>query len=79
MTIAGHKVLRLNRLSERVVGDCYASWITLCETDDPNSYHKWVTWVVIARPNGFCAESGHYFRADDWEKAVGNYDKRGGW
>lgn len=79
MTIAGHTVIRCKRLTERVVGDCYATWITLCETNDPTSYHKWVTWVVIARPDGFHAESGHYFIRDEREKAVGNYERRGGW
>jgi hypothetical protein len=79
MTIAGHTVLRLKRLTERVVGDTYASWIVLCETTDPKSYHKWVTWIAYANETGFHAESGHYFQADEWEMAVGSYDRRGGW
>ena len=79
MTIAEHKILRCNRLSERVVGDSYATWITLCEATDPTSYHKWVTWIVVARPEGFRAESGHYFTDGEYEKAFGNYESRGGW
>jgi len=79
MTVAGHTVIRCKRLTERVVGDTYATWITLCESPDRSAYHKWVTWVVIARPEGFVAESGHYFTYDEREKAVGNYERRGGW
>lgn len=79
MTVAGHKVLRCKRLSERVIGDCYATWIALCEAQG-NEYHKWTTWIVIARDSGFLAESGHYFmEIDGIEKAVGSYEKRGGW
>lgn len=79
MEIANHKVLRCKRLSERVVGETYASWVALCEAQE-NEYHKWVTWTVIAREDGFIAESGHYFmEIDGIEKAVGSYEKRGGW
>lgn len=79
MIIAGHKVLRCKRVSERVVGETYASWIALCEAQG-DEYHKWVTWTVIAREKGFIAESGHYFmEIDGIEKAVGSYEKRGGW
>ncbi len=79
MKISGHTVLRCKRLTERVVGETYASWIVLCETDDPGSYHKWVTWIAYANSTGFHAESGHYFPSSEWEQAVGSYDKRGGW
>lgn len=79
MEVAGHTVLRCKQLRERIVGDTYASWIALLETNDSTSYHRYVTWVVIARPDGWLAESGHYFTDDDFERAVGDYDMRGGW
>jgi len=77
MIIANHRVLRCKRLSERVVGENYASWVVLCQAEG-NEYHKWVTWTVIARPDGFLAQSGHYFMEDDIEGAVRSYEKRGG-
>lgn len=79
MVIADHTILRCKRLTERIVGDSYATWITLCESNDKKSYHRWVTWVVVAREDGFRAEAGSYYPATDWERAVGSYDKRGGW
>ena len=79
MEISGHTVLRCKQLRERIVGDTYASWIALLETTDPSSYHRYVTWVVIARPDGWLAESGNYFCSDELERAVGNYERRGGW
>lgn len=79
MIIARHKVLRCKRVSERVIGDSYASWVVLAEAQG-DEYHKWVTWFVVARKDGFLAESGHYFmEIDGIEKAVGSYEKRGGW
>lgn len=79
MIIAHHKVLRCKRLSERIIGESYATWVVLCEAQGAE-YHKWVTWIVAATPSGFSAESGHYFmEIDGIEKAVGSYEKRGGW
>lgn len=77
--VEGHKVLRCNRLTERVVGDCYASWIALVETTNANDYHKYATMVIVARPDGWLAESGRYFVGGDYEKAYGDYERRGGW
>ena len=75
-TVAGHKVLRCKRISERVEGDTYASWVALCDSMG-NESHRYVTWLVYAGPDGFRAESGHYFlEDDDYESAVGDYDKR---
>lgn len=79
MEIAGHTVLRCKQLRERIVGDTYASWIALLEANDRTSYHRYVTWVVIARPDGWLAESGNYFIDGEIERAVGNYERRGGW
>jgi len=77
MTVAGHTVIRCKRLTERsLVGETYATWITLCEYPDQDRHHKWVTWLVIARPEGFTAESGHYFTHDEREEAIGNYERR---
>jgi hypothetical protein len=78
-TIAStHKVVSCTRISERVEGDSYASWVALCENTVPYSYHKWVTWIIAARPEGWSAGSGHYFRPDEWESALANYETRGG-
>lgn len=77
MVVADHTILYCTRQGERVIGETYASWIVLAETTE-REYHKWVTWRVVATERGFFAESGHYFTADDWENAYGNYEKRGG-
>lgn len=76
--VSDHKVLRCNRLTERIEGETYASWVALCEAPE-YEYHKWVTWVVVAHSSGFIAESGRYFVGGDYEKAYGDYERRGGW
>lgn len=77
--VNGHKVLRRERHTEYVEGSTYASWIALLENTDKRAYHRYVTWLVIAGPEGFFAESGNYFAYDEYEKAYGNYEYRTGW
>jgi hypothetical protein len=79
MSISDHTVLRCKRLTERVVGDTYSSWIALCQANNKGSHHKYVTWIISARPEGFLAEAGHYFLSNEIERSVGDYEARGGW
>jgi hypothetical protein len=57
----GGIVLECEKQRERVVGDTYASWKALCFLPQ-NNFTPFVVWTVIARPNGFVAESGEYRR-----------------
>ena len=51
-------VVAHTKRSERVVGDCYATWVALCVEE--TAFHPYVIWTVVARPEGFYAESGDY-------------------
>lgn len=57
-------ILDLVKRSERVVGDCYASWLVLVERD---SSHRdpFVVWTLVARPEGWHLESGTYCRTEE--------------
>jgi hypothetical protein len=57
-------ILDLVKRTERVVGDCYASWTVLFERD---SSHRdpWVVWNLIARPDGWMVESGSYCMTEE--------------
>ena len=44
----------LVKQSERVVGDCFASWTV-----------PWVVWRLIARPDGWVLESGTYCMTEE--------------
>lgn len=52
-------ILDLVKRSERVVGDCYASWLVLVERDRSHR-DPFVVWTLIARPEGWHLESGTY-------------------
>jgi len=69
----GGIVLECERKGERVVGETYASWKALCFLPQ-NNYTPFVVWTVIARPNGFSAETGEYERT--LEDALPTYQKR---
>lgn len=71
----GATILALTKQTERVVGDCYASWVTLCYKSGTD-YHPFVVWTVIARPDGFSAQTGDY--AYTLAEAMKYYEKRGG-
>jgi len=69
----GGIVLECERKGRRVVGETYASWKALCFLPQ-NNYTPFVVWTVIARPNGFSAETGEYERT--LEDALPTYQKR---
>lgn len=67
-------VIASTKRADTVPGDTYATWITICCKE--GEYHPYVVWTVIARPEGFAAESGDY--CSTLEQAVTMYKKRGG-
>lgn len=54
----------LVKQSERVVGDCFASWTVLFERDASNR-DPWVVWRLIARTEGWVLESGTYCMTEE--------------
>lgn len=76
--MVGHPIKRMviayTKRNDRVVGDVYASWITICINKE--ELHPYVVWTVIARPEGFVSESGDY--CSTLEDALKAYKKRGG-
>ena len=67
-------VVAYTKKSDRIPGDSYATWIAICCKQD--EFHPYVVWTIVARPEGFAAESGDYcFNID---QAVQAYKKRGG-
>lgn len=76
-TIVNHTavVLLCKKKFDRVVGDCFASWLAIC-FDGSNPIHPYVVWNVIARPEGFHAEHGDYRKT--LTDAVDAYEARGG-
>ena len=66
INVNGHDLLihDLVKRSERVIGDCFASWLVLVERD---SSHRdpWVVWSLIASPNGWTLESGSYCMTEE--------------
>lgn len=68
-------VVELTKLTERVVGDCFATWIAVCVRSD-NDFHPYAVWQVVARPEGFSAGSGNYART--LQEATKYYHNRGG-
>ena len=71
----GATILALTKQTERIVGDSYASWTTVCYKSG-SDYHPFVVWTVIARPDGFMAETGNY--AFTLTEAMKYYENRGG-
>jgi hypothetical protein len=67
-------VIAYTKKSERVPGDCYAVWVTICHKE--GEHHPFVVWDVIARPEGFAAEHGDY--CFTLQEAITAYKKRGG-
>lgn len=67
-------VVNCTKLRNRVVGDVYASWVAVCVRE--HNLHPFVVWTVIARPEGFIAESGDY--CETLENALSFYEARGG-
>ena len=67
-------VIAKTKLWDRVPGDTYAGWVTICMKD--LEYHPYVVWYVYAHPNGFFAETGTY--CSTLTEAIENYKRRGG-
>ncbi|MEY4332669.1 MAG: hypothetical protein RLZZ196_1407 [Bacteroidota bacterium] len=67
-------VIASTKKTDRVPGDSYATWVAICCKE--GEYHPYVVWTVIARPEGFAAETGDYCSTLD--EAVTIYKKRGG-
>jgi hypothetical protein len=67
-------VIATTKKSERIPGDCYAVWVTICHKE--GEYHPYVVWDVIARPEGFAAEHGDY--CSTLQQAIKHYKRRGG-
>ena len=68
-------VIKCEKKFDRVVGDCFATWLAICY-DNANPIHPYVVWNVIARPEGFIAERGDYRKT--LTEAVEAYEARGG-
>jgi len=67
-------VLACTKLGDRIPGDTYARWVSICAKE--GEYHPYVVWDVVARPNGFSASFGNY--AFTLEEALKYYYDRGG-
>lgn len=74
--VADHTVIRCEPKGWRIPGQQYASWAAILESNREGSWHKYVTWIVIARPEGFVAECGHYFQAHQENEAYADYQLR---
>ena len=70
----GRTVVDCRRKSERVEGDSYASWITICHKD--GEFHPYAVWTVVALPDGWYSEQGDY--SFTYEEALVDYRQRGG-
>jgi hypothetical protein len=68
-------VVMCEKKFDRVVGDCYATWLAICN-DLANPLHPYVVWTVVARPEGFVAGNGDYRKT--LTEAVEAYEARGG-
>lgn len=67
-------VIACTKKAELVLGDSYAYWVAICVGE--KEYHPYVVWNVIARPEGWLAESGDYCHT--LQDALNVYKKRGG-
>ena len=67
-------VIAATKKSERIPGDSYATWATICHKED--ELHPYVVWTVVARPEGFSAFNGEYCKT--LGQAVNCYKNRGG-
>ena len=67
-------VIACTKKAERIPDDSYAHWVALCHKD--GEFHPYVVWNVIARPEGWSAQNGHY--SFTLQEALKDYTKRGG-
>jgi hypothetical protein len=71
----GATVVKCIMATMRVAGDTYASWKAVCVRAGAN-YHNYAVWRVVARPEGWHTESGHYFHT--LEEAIAHLEGRHG-
>ena len=71
---AGAKVIRRYKKSHREPNSMFATWTAVCEWTD--TFTPFVVWTIIARPEGFVAESGSYCKTI--EQAIEVYNNRVG-
>ena len=71
----GRTVLVADLIRERVPTDTYSWWVAICHAE--GELHPFVVWDVFARPEGWYASSGSYFKTFD--EAEVNYVSRGGY
>lgn len=56
----GASIVDCIQVADRISGDTFSSWRALCVRPGKN-FHDYVIWTVVARPDGWHAESGDYF------------------
>ena len=71
---AERMVIACTKQNDRIVGDLYATWTAICVEE--GAFHPYVVWNVVARPEGWYAESGDYCKTLD--EALEVYRSRGG-
>jgi hypothetical protein len=72
--VSGRTVIAGTKRNERIVGEVYATWVAICANEE--EFHPYAVWTVIARPEGWSAQSGDYCKTLD--EALEAYKARGG-
>jgi len=67
-------VIACTKLADREPGESFAYWVAICVKED--AHHPYVVWTVVARPEGWHAQSGEYCTTLD--EAITIYKTRGG-
>jgi len=67
-------VMKCTKVRDAVPGDTFTTWVAICYLAD--AYHPWAVWTVVARPEGWHAESGDY--CFDVVEAEKYFVRRGG-
>lgn len=71
----GATVVACSKMGDRVPGETYAWWVAIC-VREPENFHRYVVWNVVARSEGFMAEQGDYLHS--LVEAIGVFQNRGG-
>jgi len=67
-------VIARTKVADRDPGESFAQWVAICAKE--GEYHPYVVWNVIARPEGWSAETGDY--CFTLPEALSHYYQRGG-
>ena len=67
-------VIACTKIADRDPGESFAVWVAICVKE--HKLHPYVVWDVIARPEGWIAQSGDYVLT--LQQAIDQYHKRGG-